>query len=114
MALPKRLRLSDSSEIKRVFKEGRTLNSAFFAIKFLPANLDSFRLAIIVSSKVSKKAVIRNKIKRKISEIIRPRVLKIKPGLYIVRVKPEALSVLNRKSDIFEKDLIRVLDKISK
>ena len=114
MALPKRLRLSDSSQIKKVFKEGQTLNFAFFRIKFLPIDLDWPKLAVIVSSKVSRKAVIRNKIKRKISEIIRPRISKIKPGLVTLQVKPEALGLFSREPDLFEKDLIRVLDKISK
>lgn len=91
MALSRKYRLSDSSEIIRVIKKGRSFDSKFFRIKFLPADAGFTRFSIIISSKVSKKAVIRNKIKRTLSETIRLNIPKIKPGFSIVvLVKPKA------------------------
>jgi ribonuclease P protein component len=51
-------------------------------LKYYPNNLGENRYRIIVSKKVSKKAVVRNKIKRRIREILR--CLDIKPGYDIV------------------------------
>lgn len=47
------------------------------------------RLGVIVSGKVSKRAVDRNKIRRRLKEIFRLRLDKIQPADYVVIVLPE-------------------------
>lgn len=54
-----------------VFSKGRKVFGKYFIIRYLP-NLDkNCRFGIIVSNKISKKATARNKIKRRVREIIR-------------------------------------------
>jgi len=112
MALPLKYRLSKSREIEEVLKRGRSFGSGLFQIRFLPAAPGLKKFAFIVGLKVSKKAVIRNRIKRKISETIRLNILKIKPGyLIVIVVKPQAA---NEELKKLEEDLGDGLVKIGR
>ena len=62
--LPKINCLKKNKEFERVFKKGQSFKEDFLILKAVPNNLKDSRFGFIVSSKVSKKAVIRNKIKR--------------------------------------------------
>ncbi len=64
--LKKKNRLSSNILFKRVFEEGARKENKGFLIFFRKNNLSSPRFGIIVSTKVSKLAVERNKLKRKI------------------------------------------------
>lgn len=93
MALSAKYRLSDKSEIKKTLKMGKRLDSDLFYIKFLPNSANLSRFAIITGLKVSKSAVLRNRIRRRLSEIIRLNILEVKSGYNIVlMIKPRALS----------------------
>jgi ribonuclease P protein component len=63
---------------------GRAVYSPILMIKFLANNSEISRFGIIVSNKVSKKATLRNLIKRKIREILRLAQKKIKKGFDVV------------------------------
>ncbi len=63
--------LSKENEFKRVFKAGDVFGNRVFVFYFLKNNKKENRLGIIVSKKVSKKAVVRNKVKRRIKEAYR-------------------------------------------
>ncbi|OGN09763.1 MAG: ribonuclease P protein component [Candidatus Yanofskybacteria bacterium RIFCSPHIGHO2_02_FULL_41_11] len=71
MALPKKHRLTKDKDIKLVFSRGRSVKGPLFFIKFIENNLDCARIAVIISKKVSPKAVTRNLIKRRIHEALR-------------------------------------------
>jgi ribonuclease P protein component len=60
-------RLANSRQIKRVLQKGVTRSGSFFRLKALrnPRLLSSSRLAVVVSKKISNKAVVRNLIKRR-------------------------------------------------
>ena len=62
--LPKVNRLKKNKEFERVFKKGQSFREGFLILRAVPNNLKNSRFGFIVSSKVSKKAVVRNKIKR--------------------------------------------------
>ena len=51
-----------------MFKQGKTVKSSFFFIRWLPNRLAIFRLAVMVPGKVSRQAVARNRCKRLITE----------------------------------------------
>ena len=110
MALPKKNRLSDKSGIEKVFKKGKRLDSELFSIKFLPAGNNPSQFAIVVGLKISKKAVLRNKIRRMISEIIRLNISKLKSGYNIVLMAKPA--VLNKGAEDLEKFLMKELGRI--
>lgn len=55
-----------------IFKYGKSFKDRFLVLKYIKNNKES-RVAFIISSKVSKEAVTRNKIRRRLSELIRKR-----------------------------------------
>jgi ribonuclease P protein component len=57
-----------------------------FNLKFSRA--DDIKLIISVSKKVSKKAVVRNKIKRRVRATMREKIKNLKPGKYLIIAKP--------------------------
>ena len=112
MALSSRNRLVARNGIKEIFKKGKTLNSEFFRIKYFFDGTDSKRFGISAASKVFKKAVERNLVRRRLSEIIRKNLSRINPGLKaMIMVKK---NVLTEKSLKIEKDLLEELAKTAK
>lgn len=54
-----------------IYKKGRTGKAGAMSIKFMPSRGEDYRLAVVVSKKVSKSAVKRNRIRRRIFEQFR-------------------------------------------
>ena len=69
--LKRSLRLTKQKEIDNVFKSGKGSYNNYIGIKAVKNDRDHSRVAIIVGNKVSKKAVVRNKLKRRLSHIIK-------------------------------------------
>lgn len=69
--LKKRYRLTKDKDFERVFKQGSSAYVSSLGLKMAANSLGGPRFAILVSKKVSKKAVARNKIKRQIRNILR-------------------------------------------
>ncbi|HVX58786.1 MAG TPA: ribonuclease P protein component [Candidatus Saccharimonadales bacterium] len=67
-----RHRFHGYGSLRRVYREGRVARGQFFAIKTLDnPRRKSYRLAVVVSRKVSKSAVARNRIRRRLYEVVR-------------------------------------------
>lgn len=64
MALPKNRRIKNEKSFERVFKAGRAFKHPFFLLKFSKTDLSYCRAAVSVPMAFSKKAVVRNKVKR--------------------------------------------------
>ncbi len=73
-------RLRKKREIEAVFKSKKSFYSDFFGVKAIKNNLGINRVVIIISAKVSKKAVNRNKIKRRIKAVFIKENIKMKQG----------------------------------
>jgi len=58
--------LRKKKEIEELFKTGRGKKSGFLLLKFMPRADGETKVAVIVSKKISKLAVVRNRNKRKI------------------------------------------------
>jgi ribonuclease P protein component len=84
-------------EFGQVFKKGRSGYVEMLGIKAFFTKAEESRFGILVSNKVSKKAVERNKIKRQIREILRLKLAKIKPGYDIVIITLPAILGKNYK-----------------
>ncbi len=82
--LPKKNRLKRNKDFERVLKKGKGFKQDFLFLRLVKNNLDENRFGFIVSQKVSKKAVIRNKIKRRLRESIREKIKRLKQGYDIV------------------------------
>ena len=64
-------RITKKKDFDLIFKKGKVFYSPFFTIRILKNDLNTQRFTVLVSKKVSKKAVDRNKIKRILREAIK-------------------------------------------
>lgn len=92
--LDRKHRLAKQSEVKLTFAKGRSFFSPYFLVKYLkkPEN-SSARFTVVASTKVSKKAVVRNRLKRIVREALRKNLDRFQPGDYIVSIKPSLLKL---------------------
>lgn len=67
----KNIKISKKKDFDNIFKKGKLSKGSFLILRFLKNNENIIRFAIIVSKKVSLKAVNRNKIRRRMSEAIK-------------------------------------------
>lgn len=70
-AFPRHLRLTRPEQFKRVFAKSRASNDHCFRVLARPNELDHARLGLAVSTRVCKRAVGRNRIKRLVRESFR-------------------------------------------
>ena len=84
--LPKENRLKLKRDFEKVFKQGKGYKQDCLFMKIVANGLGQVRFGFIVSKKISNKAVVRNKIKRQLREIIRNQLNQIKQGIDIVIV----------------------------
>ena len=80
-------RLAKAGDIKKTLARGRTFFNQFFGIKFLPV-AGTLRFTVVVSTKVYKSAVKRNRLKRVLREYLRRNLVSFAPGDYLISVKP--------------------------
>ena len=57
--------------MRYVYKNGKTIRGAKMSLIFTPNNKGFTRVGVVVSKKVDKRAVVRNRIRRRIYEVIR-------------------------------------------
>ncbi len=68
--LPKINRLTKKKDFELVFKKGESIKNDFLIFKILKNHLKESRFGFIVSKKVSGKATVRNKIKRRLRKAV--------------------------------------------
>ena len=93
--LTKSHRFHGRKDINQVHRQGKNASGSLFAIKALPNNkTDKYRVAIVVSKKVSKSAVERNRIRRRIYSAIRTQSeLTIEPyDIVVIAFKKDILT----------------------
>lgn len=110
MALPKSNRLTRDKDFKNVFDSGETVKDSFLFIKFLKnESRKSSRFGIVISSKVSKKAIVRNRVRRQISEIIRNNLKRVVNSIDVVIVTNS--KIVDKEFTEIEKVVLRLLKK---
>ncbi len=109
--LPKKNRITKEKDFQKIFKAGKKYNFPSFKLYIVVKknNLKEGRFAFIVSKKVSKKAVLRNKIKRRMRSIIQKYILSIKKGFDIIIIALPGIE--NNNFEDIEKELLFVLKK---
>ncbi len=108
--LPAKHRLTKDKEFDNAFKNGRGSYSKTFGVKAAANKQDYNRFGIIISSKVSKQATIRNKIKRQIRATIKEYLSSMKSGYDVVIIcLPGAVGVEHKDIKI---DLDRQFRKL--
>ena len=78
--LPRQHRLG-SQGAKFTIKRGKGLSGPFLRIKGVPSKGQHTQATVVVGLSVSKLATARNRIKRRVREILRPRLPKIQPAV---------------------------------
>lgn len=107
--LPRENRLKKEKEFESVFKGGRTFRGEYVFLRYLVNGTDKTKVGFVVSKKVSKLATERNKIKRRMREIVRKRKESIKDGLSIIAIAlPRSIGAGYAE---MEKDIGNILDK---
>ncbi|MFA5358597.1 MAG: ribonuclease P protein component [Patescibacteria group bacterium] len=109
--LSKEFRIRKDKEIKTILGKGKGFYSKVFGIKFLPNQAAVSRFCFVVSNKVSKQATKRNTLKRKVNEIIRLNLKKIKPGIDLVIMARTGADILSKDYKELERELFWALNK---
>jgi ribonuclease P protein component len=105
--LPQHNRIRQSRDFSRVYRHGQKAVSKYLVVRVLahpqphppgnePLSLTNkflpVRIGITVSQKVSKRAVVRNQLKRRVRAALRELLPQIKSGLWLViNLRPEAV-----------------------
>ena len=76
--LLKQNRLKKKKDFEKVFNHGRIYRQDFLLLKLLKNDLEFSRIGFIVSKKISNKAVVRNKVKRRLRDIVRKKISDMK------------------------------------
>ncbi len=83
-------RINKTRDLQKVYRSGKTLHTPALVIKFVLGM--KTRTGFVVSKKVSKKAVERNRIKRALREKVRVSLSSLSTGEYMIVAKPAAAS----------------------
>ncbi len=106
--LSKKSRLNKKKNFKDIFQRGKSFKENFLVLKVLKKNANQIRFGFVVSQLISKKATVRNKIKRRLSELVRPRFRKLKRGIEAVLIATPGIETKNFL------EMEKILDKLFK
>ncbi len=115
--LSKKHRIKKKKEFENVFKKGKSFAESFLIIKVISNEFSFSRFAFISPSKIFKKAVERNKIKRLIRRVVESNNVFIKEGFDIILIarkeiiKKEYKEIESGTLNLFKKADIIKIDK---
>ncbi len=107
--LLKKYRLVKDKDFAKVARYGRRSYGPELSLKWIRNNQPYSRWGIIVSLKVDKKAVIRNKIKRRLRAILRENIDSLVPGWDVIIITKDKIKELNYFQ--LQKIFLKILDK---
>ncbi|HLD92556.1 MAG TPA: ribonuclease P protein component [Patescibacteria group bacterium] len=108
--LASRYRLKGKVNFARAEIDGKLFQSKSFGLEvFERKDNDSSRFGFIISTRISKKAVIRNKIKRIISSLLSQKIKSINKGLDVVFLIKPAITKLTKEQ--IEKETNEIITK---
>jgi len=88
--LPRKNRLKNKKDFNRIYQSGNFYQNKFIALKFSKNDLSESRIGIVVGTKISKKAVERNRVKRRIRASILGFISHLISGYdVVIMVRPE-------------------------
>lgn len=107
--LPRKYRLAKEKDFKTLAKNGGFSFTKELGIKYLKNNLNFSRFGFVVSNKIDKRATVRNKIKRRLREIVYQNLDKFKLSFDILILTKPAIKNLDfwqmkkKLEDLFKK-----------
>lgn len=78
--LPRANRLSKQRDFEAVWERGRTVQDEYFKVRLAPNRQKQTRFGLVLSTKVAKRATVRNRLRRQLGSALCLRLIKIKPG----------------------------------
>jgi ribonuclease P protein component len=107
--LPAPHRLTGERRFAQLAGKGRPVHGQYLSIKYATGGGPVTRIGIVISKKVSKKAVERNRLRRQLRELLRPELPRITGGLdMMILVRPGTVGTAREK---LSHDLFTVLRK---
>lgn len=107
--LPQANRLRLDKDIKTLFAKGKGVFGVTCGIKYRHNNLPVSRFAVVVGTKVSKKAVVRNRLRRQIRAMLRQELEHFRPGYDLMIIIRS--SAVHQKREAIQADLLKSLKK---
>lgn len=97
--------------LRFVYQNGKTVRSQSLAVKYLRnERRSSYRCAVVVSKKVHKSAVTRNRVRRRIFEIVRQNETRIN-GPYDIVISVFSEDVQKQPPKVLQKTLLGLLEQ---
>ncbi len=109
MALNRALRLRKSSEFQRVRQQGRSITSRLLVLAWVPNEEGRLRIGFVVSKRISRLAVERNRVKRLLSEAVRRHLSELPVGWDIVLSARNHITAADLPA--LELDIVNVLHR---
>lgn len=109
--LAKNYRLRKDQDIKQVLKKGKAFYARDLGIKFLVNQEENSRFCFVVSNKVHKKAVYRNRLRRRIREVVRLNRESLKGHYDVVVLAKPNKEILARTYQELREEILYVFRK---
>jgi ribonuclease P protein component len=107
--LPVKRRLRNRNDIKTLLAKGRSVFGNVVALKFRSNLMPISRFTVVVGVKIDKRAVVRNRLKRRVRAIIQDLIGKVKPGWDVCFFPKKVAIDISFKG--LEKEMILILKK---
>ncbi len=69
--ISRRNRFHGYNSLNHVYRTGKSVRGEYLGLRYVSSKKPDYRLAVVVSKKVSKSAVVRNRLRRRIYETVR-------------------------------------------
>lgn len=94
----KALRFHGHSSLSFVYRKGRVVRDDYCSLKYIAnSRRNSLRVAVVASRKLSKSAVVRNRVRRRIYEQVRGLVPETTPFDLVFTVTDERVAIISEK-----------------
>lgn len=110
--LPKENRLTDDHDFRRVKRLGKRYHGSVFSLTVAPQKVVTApRFGFVVSTRIDKRATVRNQIKRRLREAVRSSLINVSKGFDLVFVvRPDIKSASYEE---ISAEVDKVLSKVS-
>ncbi len=106
---PKENRLRKEKDIQALFANGKSVFGMFVGLKMKKNTFDQSRFTVVVGTKISKKAVVRNRLKRQIRAIVHEKIEDLASGYDVAfLVKKE---IVGKTFEELQSDVEKLLRK---
>lgn len=100
----------NKKEFDSIIKNGFSCNSSFFSLKFLENKEKISKFSVVVSKKVTKSAIFRNKTRRRVYSILKNEQKNLKKqGFFMFFAKKD---LVKKDFSVIKADILYILSKI--